>query len=111
MADAMRIEVDLYNELTIFSDAGALLYRGKPEGYPVQKAVAVEGLGTVVLLKYWEKKTGSFENLLLLDTSGAVLWRAQLPSSSSDAFVDFEFCDGKLIAHSWSCYRVEIEPK
>lgn len=109
MTACLKTELNLYNELTIYAANGDILYRGKPEGYSVEKANITE-TGTVVLLKYSEKKYGSFENLLLLTQDGTVLWRAELPTSSStDAYVDFELRNSRLFANSWSCYRVEID--
>lgn len=112
MTACFKTEVSLYNELTIYSGGGDILYRGKPEGYPVEKATIFDGVHVIVLLKYREKKYGSFENLLLLKSDGRVAWRAQLPSpSSTDSYLDFEVKENRLFANSWSCYRVEIDLK
>jgi len=110
MTPYLKTEVDLYDELIVYSNTGSILYRGKPDGYPVKKAAALENEQIVVLLKFWAKKPGDFENLLLLKSDGGTLWRAQLPNASSgDAYVDFDVIEGKLFANSWSCYRVEID--
>jgi hypothetical protein len=52
----------------------------------------------------------NFLNLLRLRHDGTVAWHAQLPDSSgNDAFVEFEWQDGELMANSWSGYRIRID--
>jgi hypothetical protein len=109
VVESLKTEINLYGELTIFSRGGDILYRGKPQGFPVEKAVLSQNDAIIVLLKYEVKKYGDFENLLLLKPDGTALWYAQLPTSSGDAYVDFEVSNSKLFANSWSCYRVEID--
>ena len=111
MTHALKSEVNVYGELTIYSVRGDILYEGKPEGYPVERAQVYENEHVIVLLKHWkrEKDYGAFENLLLLGSDGAPVWHAELPKTTSgEAYVRFEVIGGKLFANSWSCYRVEI---
>jgi hypothetical protein len=38
------------------------------------------------------------------------VWVADLPDATgNDAYVAVKFEGGRLVAHSWSCYRVEID--
>jgi len=108
MTHSLKTGINLYDELTIYSDRGDILYQGQPEGYPVERAEVFEREQVIVLLKYWTKEYGAFQNLLSLKADGKALWHAELPSSG-DAYVDFEVSDGKLFANSWSCCRVEID--
>ncbi len=41
--------------------------------------------------------------------SGDVIWRAALPQSSGDAFVDIAWLGGELVAHTWSGYRLILD--
>jgi len=110
MIEPQRIEVTLYGELIIYSPGGVIGYQGKPDGHLVESACATPDDNVLVLLRFGEKKYGAFKNLILLHSDGTVIWRAELPnSSSSDAYVEFQFSNGKLFANSWSGYRVEID--
>jgi outer membrane protein assembly factor BamB len=110
MIEPQRVEVTLYGELIIYSASGAVIYQGKPDGHLVESACAALNGNVLVFLRFGEKKRGAFNNLILLRPDGTVIWRAELPNSSSgDAYVEFQFSNGKLFANSWSGYRVEID--
>jgi hypothetical protein len=110
MTTSAKAEINLYGEVCIYSTDGKLLYCAKPDGHPAEKVAVLQSGKTIVLLRYFERKYGSFENLLLLRLDGTVVWRAQLPNTSSgDAYVDFEITDDRVFANSWSCYRVELD--
>jgi hypothetical protein len=106
----VKAEINIHGEVGIYSTDGKLLYCAKPDGYPAEKVAVLQSGSTIVLLRYSERKYGSFENLLLLRLDGTVIWRAQLPDTSSgDAYVDFKIKDDRVIATSWSCYQVELD--
>src|SRR5262245_2185280 len=49
-----------------------------------------------------------FQNLSRCMASGEVVWIAELPTASDDTYTSVEIEDGRLVAWSWSCYRVEL---
>jgi hypothetical protein len=50
-----------------------------------------------------------FQNLSRCSASGESLWIAELPTrSDGDAHVDAQIEGNRIIAWSWSCYRVEL---
>jgi hypothetical protein len=49
-----------------------------------------------------------FRNLSRCSTSGESVWIAELPTSSGDAYVDAAIEGTRVIAWSWSGYRVEM---
>ncbi len=49
------------------------------------------------------------ENLRRLKSTGEVVWVAEMPERTGDAYVDARLEGGSLTAWSWSCYRVVIE--
>ncbi len=50
-----------------------------------------------------------FQNLSRCLTSGEEVWVADLPTrSENDAYVDAQLEGERVIAWSWSCYRVEL---
>jgi hypothetical protein len=51
-----------------------------------------------------------FRNLLRCSSSGEHLWVAELPTipGENDAYVNAEVENGRLLAWSWSCYRIEL---
>jgi hypothetical protein len=107
----IKIETTLDKELVIYSPSGEFTYRGEPDGCPVQSAIATEDDRVIVLWDRLAKSYGSKDNLLLLDIRGQIIWRAELPESSSDSYTQFEYSNGRLSAFSWSCHRVEIDMK
>ena len=51
------------------------------------------------------------ENLVRVDGTGTIRWRAHLPENTGpDCFVAVAFDDGLLIATTWSGFRVELDP-
>lgn len=108
-ASALKTEVTLYGEITIYSPAGEITYRGKPDGYSVETSSVTADGNVLVLLKFAAKKFADFNNLVLLSNSGRVIWRAELPEpSSGDAYTEFELSNHRLLANSWSGHRVKI---
>jgi len=50
----------------------------------------------------------NFQNLSRCSASGEPVWIAKLPTSTGDAYIDFEIVGQRVIAWSWSCFRVEM---
>lgn len=97
--------------LIVDGPSGDVVWHGHPLGLPVEEVQTIPGTGTaVVLLDYMAQPSGPFENLISVDSDGAVVWRARLPSDSgTDAYVSFSLEGDQLVAHAWSGHRVTIE--
>jgi hypothetical protein len=101
-------------ELFIVDHAGKLLWRGNPKEQERQRVSWAAGIPQsndgVVLFDYpLEERHGTFANLIRITPSGTIVFHAELPEKSGDFYVRAEIRDGKLIANSWSCYRVSID--
>jgi len=91
------------------AEGGGFDWRGTYEGMKVVAAQPFEGNSRcLILLDPDASQKSYFENLLCVDASGKVLWRAQPPQSSNDAFVAIRMT-GELYANTWSGYRVRID--
>ena len=96
-------------DVVIADDDGALRWRGKPLGCSVKAVSPIDDTDAVVLLDYMCRRT-KFENLIRLHADGTVAWQASLPSGTiNDSFVSFRWVDERLIANTWSGYRVQID--
>ena len=62
----------------------------------------------LVLLDPGFSKEPTLENLLCIEPSGRLSWKAQLPKSH-DAFVDVLYTGGAIEGHTWNGCRVEID--
>ena len=92
--------------------SGSVLWAGRPLGRAVLQLVQMpDGFRAVVLLDYYGSPHDDRENLVAIDESGQILWRAELPTASStDAFTEFELVEEGISAFSWSGHRVLIDP-
>jgi hypothetical protein len=98
-------------ELTAFdSTTGEVLWRGNPESMSVQRAEPIADTeDALVLLDYADKSAPNhFENLLRCNSVGSVIWRSELPTSSADAYTEFECRGEELWAFSWSGFVVNL---
>jgi len=91
---------------------GSLKPHGLYRGQNVKTALPIEhGAKCVLLLDGDARLTGSFENLFCIDRDGNVAWIAPLPTSHDDTFVEISLGNDGLRAHSWSCYRLVLDPQ
>jgi hypothetical protein len=98
-------------DLVIRNDDGAVRWRGKPVGFPVKAVSPIEkDDGAVVLLDYMAGPK-KFANLLRIRIDGTIAWQANPPDhSGNDAFVEFRWDGDEVVANSWSCYQVRLDP-
>ncbi len=77
MAVGYRVE---NGELVVFDGRG-VLGRSRPDGYSVEKVVAVPGsCDAIALLTYWaEDAPTHFPNLVRVPPNGGIQWRAMPP--------------------------------
>jgi hypothetical protein len=88
-------------------------WSGKPLGYDAAVVLPVSGSDDAIVLLNPDACLGSpFRNLLRLSAGGAVRWRAELPERGTDFYSSVAWGPGdQLLAHSWSCYSVRIDPE
>ena len=86
-----------------------LVWRGYPEGRPVKKVSQLTNLTGCIVLVEWEGVSKHDQNLWRYSHDEGVIWRAELPQSGPDSYMDFELERGELYAGSWSCFKVKID--
>ena len=94
------------------ASSGEVLWSGAIDQAKTDSVLPLgESDDAIVLLDHMARK-GRFPNLVRIDRNGAILWRAQLPSSSDphDSYVSVEVEGETIRANSWSGYRVRLSP-
>jgi hypothetical protein len=95
---------------TVFrAEDGAISWRGNYEGMKVVAASPIDGARCIILLDTAASKQEVFENLLCVERSGKVVWKAELPDQP-DAFVKFEMTAEGLRAWTWSGGMLRLDP-
>lgn len=59
----------------------------------------------IVMMNYID----AFRNVFRCTSDGAVVWQAELPTSSNDVYTNISWQENQLIAFSRSCFRVAID--
>ncbi|WP_416066498.1 hypothetical protein ACK9YZ_10275 [Rhizobium sp. ZK1] len=67
--------------------------------------------GSILLYDYMLEEVKDGRNLMRVNASGDVVWKASLPPVSAfpDCFVAVRLEGGKLITHTYSCYLVAVD--
>jgi len=87
-----------------------VIWEGMPDNCEIIKQLQIQDRAIHVVLINSDEKMGSFQNLIAIDNSGHILWKAELPDPlTGDMYVDISLQNNRLIAYSWSGYRVEID--
>lgn len=102
----------LKHGITVYRDAeGKYVVEGAYEGKAIVKALPMDGGNLCVLLLDPDaSKDQRFENLICVNRSGTILWRAKLPTSP-DVFVTVEVAPDGISASSWSGLKLHLDPK
>jgi hypothetical protein len=104
--------------MTYSLDAGTIVirdgvrevWRGRPDGLPVEAVSLIEGTSDAIVLLDYMSGPKNFANLLRIDWHGTVRWRAEPPDPSGpDSYVELRWEGGELVANSWSGYRVHVD--
>jgi Domain of unknown function (DUF4279) len=88
-----------------------------PVTLPIYRSIELpDGTGRILLFDGAAGSKGRLENLICVDHSGQLIWTAHLPKNTGpDAFVSASLSvklDGPVvIAHTWSCFALTIDPK
>jgi hypothetical protein len=82
------------------------------DGKKVQVALPLPGGARCVILLADDprKSEKAFKNLFCIERHGTVVWTAKL-YQPIDAFMDAELGEEGLIAGTWSCIRVTMNPE
>jgi hypothetical protein len=78
----------------------------------VEAEISLSDGDRIVLRKYKVGGPKTQDNLVRLHANGALVWEAEPPEpGAGDSWVAIEWVpDDGLIANSWSCWRVRIDP-
>ncbi|MBB3440946.1 hypothetical protein [Rhizobium sp. BK379] len=69
-----------------------------------------DGEGSILLYDYMLEEVKDGRNLIRVDASGRIVWKAILPPVSAlDCFVAVDLRGGKLTANTHSCYLVAVD--
>jgi len=108
------VRTEMFNSpplgLSVFREEdGSLGWKGTYKGLPIKDALPVDD-ECIILLDPDASKQPSFKNLFRVGHDGDAKWFADLPTSP-DAFIDMCSEKDRLVARSWSGYRVRIDLK
>jgi hypothetical protein len=90
------------------SDDGSVTWKGTYKGMPVQSAIPVDG-DCVIMLNSDASKERIFRNLFRIGCDGRQRWLAELPAEP-DVFLDVQRDGDALMAHTWSGFRMRVDP-
>jgi outer membrane protein assembly factor BamB len=97
-------------QFTVFrAEDGAISWSSSYRGMKVVAALPIDGERYLILLDTAASKQEVFENLLCVERSGNVVWKAELPDQP-DAFVKFEMVVDGLRAWTWSGWMLRLDP-
>lgn len=98
--------------LVVHSSDNRLIWKGMPDNCTVKQIIQMPGRKTCIVLLDPDQKNGIFQNLVAVDVNGCILWKAELPDSTGgDVYLDVNFQGDLLVAHSWSGFKVVIDPE
>ena len=90
------------------AEDGTINWSGSYRGMKVAAALPIDDARCLILLDRMASKQEIFENLLCVERSGNVVWKAELPDQP-DAFVEFEMTAQGLRAWTWSCWMLKLD--
>ena len=71
-----------------------------------------DGSGSIVLYDWMAEEVKDGRNLMRVDPEGNILWKASSPTTGvRDCFTRMQWDGQSLIANTWSCYRVSVDPQ
>jgi hypothetical protein len=95
--------------LVVDTSTQQLVWRGYLEGRKVEKTAQLPEEGECIVLMERRLSGRSDPNLWRYAHDKGVVWRAELPESGPDSYVNFELEGHELHAGSWSGYRVKVD--
>ena len=97
--------------LEITDDGGRVVWHGRPDELAVEDSRALEDGSGAILLLDSDHVSARRQNLVRVDSRGAIVWRADLPGDEvADAYLEMELEPQHVKATSWSGYRVAVDP-
>jgi hypothetical protein len=99
-----------HGALEISDKAGAVVWKGRPDGLIVKGVIGLRDHTTAIVLLDADDLDERRQNLVLVDMSGHTVWRAELPSENQvDRYVGVSVKRSAIMARSSSGYRVQID--
>lgn len=83
----------------------------------VSSVELLDGSGKVVVFDWSDRSepwsARSLENLVCFNTDGTVRWKAKPPRElgGPDCFTSVWLQGGSILAHTWSCYCLWLDPE
>jgi hypothetical protein len=101
------------------SKSGRVVWEGNPLGFPVHKALPVrDSDDCLVLLDAWRDgeplvptSRPFLDSLIRVTPDGSVVWKGELPSRGPDYYTAIEWSGERLVAQSFSSFRVILDPE
>jgi outer membrane protein assembly factor BamB len=108
---ALVFDSDSAGTMTIRDgQGGKVLWSGLPAGRRVMSLAPSRDGRRCVVLGQWDGQVKNDRNLFCVDAAGTTIWIAETPDRSGpDAYVSLRVVDGRVVANSWSCYRVVLD--
>lgn len=78
-------------------------------GVRIAKVLPFENRYIVLLDDYEASQARLWANLRCLGHEGDLVWAASTPSSS-DMFTDMAWHEGRLVARTWECFMITLDP-
>jgi hypothetical protein len=101
-----------YGALEITDEAGAVVWKGRPDGLIVKSVVGLRDHTAAIVLLDADDLDERRRNLVLVDVTGRTAWRAELPSEEEgDRYVGVSVKRSAVVARSRSGYQVQLDPR
>jgi hypothetical protein len=79
--------------------------------FPISHIVFVDNIFYILFDPLSDNKiSGQFHNLCGINIAGDIIWKAELPNTQPDCFLNIYLKDNKLHAYSFSAYDCIIDP-
>jgi hypothetical protein len=91
-------------------ESGQVVWRGRPEGYPVKVAFALPGTEDGIVLYRVPGAGMPIPNLVRCRPDGSVVWRAEMPEKRDwNAYSEVRWVGGFLFAWAWNGRNYDYE--
>ena len=100
----------LDGELILTNDDEDIIWKGKPDNRNVKKAIFIHDREFIIVMFALCNEYQYYDNnIICFDINMNIIWRADLPTTEPDVYVNMVYNNSSLYANSWSCYRVKID--
>ena len=104
---------EIHGERLVAYASGSLvpLWEIRFEGHDIVRiAPQPNGDRCLAILASRRRPSATFPNLVCVGPTGDVQWRAAPPEAVNDAFVAAAWDGARILANTWSCFQVSLDP-